>query len=77
MAVAHLATERWMADEQADFVREFLSAGAAEFPAVAAGAFAASGASQAVTAVSANPVHPGQWYPRRLTSLRRDMVHGT
>ncbi|WP_159047988.1 hypothetical protein [Streptomyces sp. WM6378] len=41
MAVAHLATERWMADEHADFVRELLSAGAAEFPAVAAGAFAA------------------------------------
>ena len=76
MAVAHLATERWMADEQADFVWE-LSAGVAEVLAVAAGAFAASGASQAVTAVSANPAHPSQWYPRRLTSLRRDMVHGT
>ncbi|MFF2409999.1 hypothetical protein [Streptomyces sp. NPDC058092] len=37
MAVARLATERWMADEQADFVRE-LSAGAAELLAVAAGA---------------------------------------
>ncbi|MCT7354202.1 hypothetical protein N4P33_18885 [Streptomyces sp. 15-116A] len=45
MAVARLATERWMADEQAEFVQE-PSAGTAMLLAVAAGVSPASRASQ-------------------------------